>query len=288
MDLHKLEKELYTYQGEDKIISSHELAELFKNIPPVSRIKSGVPSMDRILSDLEAGELVIVTGPTGQGKTTLLMSITNNMAQRETLSAWFTLEVTPRQFVEKMSSRGMLPLFYLPAKNTENHIKWLIERIIEAKVKYDVKVIFIDHLHQIFSMERMQGKSLSLEIGDIVAQIKKIAVDYGLVIFMVAHNTDDKVSPNREPKMMDIRDSGMISRLADVVMGVWRIPNSADGTEKRIGELDENDTRAKVRIWKNRREGKVGFWLMEHKDHELNEIDLRYKDTYVEYQETDL
>lgn len=283
MDLNKREEELYTYGGEDRIISSHELAELLKNIPASPKISSGILSMDRILNNAEAGELVIVTGPTGQGKTTLLMTITKNLAEKEILSAWFTLEVTPRQFIEKISSHGTLPLFYLPAKNTENHVKWLIDRIIEAKVKYDVKVIFIDHLHQIFSIERMQGRSLSLEIGDIVAQIKKIAVDYGLVIFMVAHNTDDKVSTNREPKMLDIRDSGMISRLADVVMGVWRIPNEADGTEKRLGEINEDDNHAKVRIWKNRREGKVGWWLMEHQNHQLREIDMRYKENDAGY-----
>ena len=192
------EDELFRYAGEDKIISSHELANQLKDQKAPPRIKTGIPAMDRMLQDVEAGELIIVTGPTGQGKTTLLMSITKNMADNNINSAWFTLEVTPRQFIDKISSRGSLPLFYLPAKNTENHVQWLVERITEAKIKYDVKVIFIDHLHQIFSIERMQGRSLSLEIGDVVAKIKQIAIDYGLSIFMVAHNTDDKESPSRE------------------------------------------------------------------------------------------
>ena len=246
IDLVKLEKKLSVYQGEDKIVSSEELTKL-ENQSPSKIFRSGIPSMDRLLNGIEPGELIIATGPTGGGKTTLLMSITQNMANKEINSVWFTMEVPPRQFLHKIQQKGKLPLFYLPSKNTENNIQWLMERIIEAKMKYNTEIVFVDHLHQIFSMEKM--KNLSLEIGDVVAQIKKLAIDYGLVIFLIAHNKDR--DDNKEPQMQDIRDSGMISRLADVVMGVWRVPNGSDIKRNRTEDLAEEDTWAKVRIWKN-------------------------------------
>ncbi len=267
IDLIKLEERLFNYDGEDKIISSEELSKQ-ESQSPFKSFKSGIPSMDRILKDVEPGELIITTGPPGHGKTTMLMSITQNMASKGINSVWFTLEVTPRQFLSKIENNGKLPLFYLPSKNTENNIRWLIERIIEAKLKYNTEVVFIDHLHQIFSMEKM--KNLSLEIGDVVAQIKKLAVDYGLVIFLIAHNKDR--IDNKEPQMQDIRDSGMISRLADVVMGIWRVQNDSKLDDTRMKDLSENDNWAKVRIWKNRREGKVGSWFMSHKGHYLQEL----------------
>jgi len=269
----KLEDKLFNYQGEDKIISSHELKEeLDKTQSAVFSFKTGVPSIDRILQGVEAGELIIVSGPPDGGKTTLLSSITKNIAG-EIKTAWFSLEVTQRQFIKRFGEP--LPLFYLPAKNTENNIQWLIERIIEAKVKYDVKMIFIDHLHQIFSIDRFNGKNLSLELGDIVAKIKQIAIDYNLVIWLVAHSIDAKEGITREPRMADVRDSGMIVRLADIVMGLWRIPNSYDGSENNITETAESDTRAKVRIWKNRREGKHGYFLMQLEGKHLMELELR-------------
>ncbi len=267
LDLIKLEEKLAEYSGEDKIVSSEELI-LKENEIPIQTFQTGIPSMDRLLNNVEPGELIITTGPTGHGKTTLLMSITQSMANRDIKSVWFTMEVPPRQFLNKIQRNGKVPHFYLPSKNTENNIQWLIERIVEAKIKFNTQIIFIDHLHQIFSMEKM--KNLSLEIGDVVAQIKKLAIDYGLVIFLIAHNKDR--DDNKEPQMQDIRDSGMISRLADVVMGVWRVRNNSDRDRNRMEDLSEIDNWAKVRIWKNRREGKMGSWFMQHEEHTLTEL----------------
>lgn len=267
------EKRLSEYQGEDRIVSSIELkTELDKTAPSVFISSTGIDKLDEILSNVEAGEMIVVTGGTGAGKTTLLHTITKNIADK-TPVAWFTLEVTPRQFLAKFGEH--LPLFYTPAKNTDNNIKWLIERIIEAKLKHDVKMIFIDHLHQIFSVDKFNGKNLSLELGDIVAKIKQLAIEYNLTIWLIAHGTDDKNSTTREPKMTDVRDSGMIIRLADTVLGVWRVPNSYNGTEGTITDLDENDTRSKVRIWKNRRTGKLGWFMMNYENGQLNYIDTK-------------
>lgn len=273
-DLRKLEESLVTYEGEDRIVSSHELAQQLDDQPEFS-YNTGVHAIDRILGGVQPGEMVIVSGPTGEGKTTLLMSITRNMAMANIPSVWFTLEVTPKAFIQKIKkgTGDTMPTFYLPNRNTDNQIEWLEQRIIEAKVKYDPKVVFIDHVHQIFSLQKAQGKSLSLEIGDMVASIKQMAIDHHLVIFLIAHTRDNAEKPTAEPRKEEIRDSGLISRLADAIIMVWRIKNSEAEKTKRPTDLDENDTWSKVRIVKNRREGRMGTLIMEHKDGLLNEID---------------
>ena len=267
------ELKLSQYEGEDRIVSSIDLAKELEKIT-VPQIKLGVPGLDRILNGVEAGELIVVTGPSGEGKTTLLMSITQNLAEKNINSAWFTLEVTPKQFLQKLMRRGELPLFYLPAKNLENHIKWIEDRIVEARVKFGTKVIFIDHIHQIFSLARIQ-QNVSLEIGDLVGKIKDIAIRENIVIFLVAHCRDNSLTPNAEIRKEDIRDSGLISRLADSIIGVWRVKSDWDEAKKprRPKDLNENDTWAKVRVLKNRREGLMGTVFMNHKDHYLSELE---------------
>lgn len=265
---------LSKYDGEDKMVSSHDLAkELEKTADKVFTILTGVPTLDRLLDQgVELGELIVITGPPGEGKTTLLMSITQNMSEEQIKSSWFTLEVTPRQFLSKIvKSSKELPLFFLPNKNVDNTLDWLEERIIEAKIKYKTNVVFIDHIHQIFSLERV-STNISLEIGDMVAKIKDIAIKNDMVIFLIAHSKDPS-TPTAEPRMQDIRDSGLITRLADTVIGVWRIPNDDDGGGSRRKVINEDDTKAKIRVFKNRRDGRLGSFVMYHKNHYLSEED---------------
>lgn len=293
------EQKLAEYAGRDRIVSSHELAkELDKTDDAVFKVLTGIKSMDRILDGgVEAGELIIVTGPTGEGKTTLLMTITKNMAEAGINSTWFTLEVTPRQFLQKLMKSSdiedpKLPLFYLPHAGVEDAddayvreweqahrskyemIDWIEDKIIEAKVKVEkegqpLKAVFIDHIHQIFSLSK--SRNVSLEIGDMVARIKDIALVHNLAVFLIAHTKDPAEGQNREPRKEDIRDSGLISRLADTIVGVWRIRNDNDGTKSRREEINEGDTKAKIRVFKNRRNGIQGFFTMYHKDHYLTE-----------------
>lgn len=276
-DIRKLEDQLIAYQGEDRIVSSHELLIQVEKEVPMGQ-QTGLSSLDRILNGVEPGEMVIVSGPTGEGKTTLLMTITKNMADKGIPSVWFTLEVTPQAFIRKIyrASGEQMPLFYMPNRNTDNQIDWLEKRIIEAKVKQDVKAVFIDHIHQIFSLHKVKD-SISLEIGDMVARIKQMAIDHHLVIFLIAHTRDNSEKPTAEPRKEEIRDSGLISRLADSIVMVWRIRNQDDlNTTKRPDRLDENDTRAKVRVLKNRREGKLGTFLVDHEGGLLKEIDANF------------
>ncbi len=280
------------------IVTSHELQEALKSTEDrVFTLPTGFPTLDRLLNGVEAGELVIVTGPTGEGKTTLLLSVTSHMAESNVGTVWFTLEVTPRQFISKITkaSKGTLPLFYLPEKGFDNvdnaaiqawekrmgrrfqMIDWVEAKIVEAirrgeKEGMPIKAVFIDHIHQMFSISKVE-KNISLELGDMVAKIKDIAVKNDLVVFLIAHTKDDPMGTAREPRKEDIRDSGLVVRLADTVIGVWRIPND-DSDSTRRKAIGEGDTRSKIRVFKNRREGTLGTLVADHKDHRLREDDI--------------
>lgn len=270
--LSKKELELSTYDGEDRVVLAQELQnELSLTDDSMFRFNTGIKSMDRILDGVECGELIVVTGLTGGGKTTLLMTITNNMAESGVKSCWFTLEVTPRQFLKKMVARGGdLPEFYIPKENKDNTLKWIEERIVESMVKYNSRVVFIDHINAIYSLIQSQG-NVSLEIGDLVAKIKSIAIKHNQIIFLIAHCKDPVDS--KEPTERSIRDSGLISRYADSILGIWRVRNEVDPNSTVLGSIEEEDTDSKIRIWKNRRSGKLGKFFMRHENHYLTEIE---------------
>lgn len=295
-ELYDKEKFLSTYEGADRVVKSAELLEeMQKGMEKVPRFDTGIPSLDRILGGVEAGELIVVTGLTGEGKTTALMSITKNIATAGERALWFTFEVTPRQFLDKLQiTDGKLPDFLIPRSSmdmaeddyvhgwekrngrTYETMDWVEDRIMEAKVKYDteekpLRAVFIDHVHMLFAIDNI-GRNVSLEIGDLVARIKYWAISKGLVIFLIAHCRDVTTEMSaREPRMGDIRDSGMISRYADTVLGVWRIRNDNDGSKNKRESIREDDTKAKIAIFKNRRRGKLGYFTGYVKDHYLSE-----------------
>lgn len=280
-ELFDAEKRLSEYDGEDRMVSSHELAEeLAKTEDSNFIVSTGIKSLDEMHEGgMEAGEVWIFSGPSGEGKTTITMSITQNMCDKDVKTAWFTLEVTPRQFIKKMQARkDTVPLFYLPNENQDPVIQWIEERIVEAKVKYNVQVVFIDHLQQIFSMARMENPSsnLSWEIGDLMAKIKSIAVMHDIAIALIAHTKDDPSGSSREPRKEDIRDSGLVQRLADTIVLVWRVPNSDELSNSRRKPLNAEDIKAKVRVAKNRRTGQVGAFFMYHQNHYLEESGAEY------------
>lgn len=290
----EIEKELSKYEGVDRIISSHELTENLGDIDKFGGYSTGINGLDYLLGEgnlegVEVGELIVVTGLTGEGKTTLLTSITQNMAEQQIPTVWFTLEVTPRQFIQKIrKSGGTVPLFYLPRQNSEEPtVQWIEKRVIESQIKYNTKVIFIDHIHGIYSLHKNTGKNVSLEIGDMVSKIKDLAVRRGLAIFLVAHCRDaPPMSPHSEPTKEWIRDSGLISRFADTIIGIWRVSNFDPMENRRPKELTEKDTVAKVRIMKNRRNGRLGTILMNHHNARLTQTSVEELNITENYNDT--
>lgn len=261
----ELEARLAEYDGEDKMVSSVELAKIAAAEKQSDfRFPTGIRQLDAILNGTEAGELIIVTGPTGHGKSTLLMSITKNLALTGITSAWFELELTQRQFFRKFNFEP--PVFYHPQSVPDKTIPWLEERILEAVVKYNIRAVFIDDLHHLFALAKMTG-NMSFEIGDIIHKLKDIAIENNLTIFLQVHIKDPQDGAQREPLITDIRDSGLIKATADTVLAIWRVPNETITEEKgqrhRMKELERTDTKCKIRVWKNRREGWLGGFYAE-------------------------
>ena len=259
---------LKTYDGEDRVVPVEDI-EATIGEDTTKKYATGFSLIDmNHEGGFEEGELVVVTGLTGQGKTTWLMSLTQNMQEHK--AVWFTLEVTPRQFIAKLKHRNpQLPVFYMPKRTASHDVRWLEERILEAVSKYEAKVVFIDHLHRIIS-ENDGDENNSMRIGRILNFLKDIAVDNNLVVFLVAHCRD--LQKNEELHISHIRDSGLISREADTVIGIYRTKNGAELHEPPTREmLEPHDNLSKVLILKNRRTGIQGAGFLVHRDHYLSD-----------------
>lgn len=233
------------YNGSDKMISSYEIAEKIKTRPEEFKMLSGWKGVDDILKGFRLKQLITIAAPTKSGKTAWSIDLTKRLAEHN--PTWFPFEEGAEELVQKFIDRNEKPpLFFTPQENKGNTLAWIEERIIESIVKYDTKIVFIDHLHFIvpFSAERSD-----LRIGETMRALKGLAKKWNITIFIIAHLK--KTQLEKQPDLEDLRDSSFIAQESDTVIMLWR------ETKREVGQVITTNN-VNVSIQANRRTGKTG------------------------------
>lgn len=212
------EQRLATNTGEDEVISATELKRRLDREPkPVWSCRSKLPFLDRHIGDFKPGQLITASGTTGHGKTTLYRTITQALVEQDIPLMWLTFEIGSEELISDIPEIYR-DHFYLPAKITSKDFSWIEDRTLEAILKYKCKAVFIDHLHRIVDLAKIQNSSLA--IGSTVQNLKLMAVNHGVIVFLIAHTT--KTRTDSELGLGDIRDSSLIEQESDVVLYTWR------------------------------------------------------------------
>lgn len=244
--LSRLKAIMEKYNGQDKLISSFELAEKIKTRPEELKIMSGWSGLDSILKGFRLKQLITIAAPTKSGKSSFCVDLTGRLKEYNPL--WFPFEEGAEELIQKFLDRNeQPPLFYTPETTKVNNLDWIEEKIIEAIAKFDSKIVFIDHLHFIvpFSQERQD-----LKIGETMRALKGLAKKWDIVIFLIAHLKKTKLDTH--PDLEDLRDSSFVAQESDTVIMIWR------QTEKgKKGEVVITDN-VNVSVQANRRTGKTG------------------------------
>jgi len=240
---HDIEQELIGYKGKYEMQVSHDSLSEELSKPELNPIRFDMMRLDHTLRGVLPGEVVVLSGWTGHGKTELMKTLVSHFAEKGYYPSVFSYEVSKLQF---MKTYKKLPRFYIPKENEDNNLAWLEQRIYESKLKYEnMKLVFIDHLHFLIDFAVLAGNS-SLTIGVVMRKLKKIAIQHNVVIFVVAHTK--KIEADNIPTQSDIRDSSFVAQEADTVLMIWR--KSEKDSE---GEMAVLTNAAKIGVFKNRR-----------------------------------
>lgn len=255
-----VELELLSYDGKDKVVTSFELRNKYASEKQPPLIVSGFHRLDAITGGFSEGQLVVMSGWTKCGKTSYCQTLTQKYSFQGIGCLWFSYEVPTREFLTRFPN-GQVPLFYLPAMLKETTLDWIEKRIVEAKAKYDTKIVFIDHLHFLVPMG---AQNMSGLIGQVMRELKKMAIRNNVVIFILAHTT--KIRSDEKPSLEHMRDSSFVAQEADVVLMISR-PHFDEDDEKA-----NNDRSAKMRVLANRRTGTRGTIEMTYEENQYVEI----------------
>jgi replicative DNA helicase len=248
------------------------VAERFK--PRGNFIPLGIKVFDDVMDGgLRGGEMVIISGQTGQGKTLYAQTLTAQYEAQRVSTLWFTYEMSPFYLNQKFVNMGVQKDWidthiYAPIELPSGKLDFVETEIKEAITEYDCKIIFIDHLHYLIPLDVQSNTSLF--VGSIVRGLKQLAIKYDITICLIAHTK--KIYQDEELNLSSIRDSSLIAQEADYVFLVERMKedkkeNKAmyeDGQKHSTGTEWLNTT--KVHIAKNRRTGKLIYQIFSYEN----------------------
>lgn len=241
-----------------------------KNVGKTVKLSSGFAELDYFTEGFATGELITISGYTGMGKTLFLKSLMRSFGINQVPVLCLSYEDSVERYLEKFKQEGADYTIYpitVPNRLQTGDLGWLEERVTEAQLKFNARVVTIDHLH--YLMDMGQGReNMSLKIGSIMRFLKtRIAEEHNMIVFVVAHQ--EKLREGcEEASINTIRDSSLIGQESDSVIIVQRMPD--DKNQKRNEETYELGT-AMVKVDKARRAGtfrkrltfqKSGDWLV--------------------------
>jgi len=165
---------------------------------------------------VEDGDLIIISAPTGAGKTTLMQSLTYNLVKQGLPCLWFSYEVLLHHLWTKFQNMGLTEdnVIFAPFRVASGNMNYIHTAIKRAKEKFYTKFVFIDHLG--FLVPKLSGNNMSRNysayLQQICRELKTIAISEQIIIVLASHmrKTDN-------PSINDIRDSAGIAQEADLV-----------------------------------------------------------------------
>ena len=231
----------------------------------------GLPELDNIVNGCRPGNLVIIAGKPGTGKTVMGTGLCDKIAIRDGKSALiFSLEMGKKE----LALRGLAAISGVSKDRLESgeavkvatseeslKVTAAVGKMRDADVRICDKgalsfsricniarfqhrankldLIVIDYLTLISSDPGSKHQTRSAEIGSFTRGFKALAKELGLPIILLAqfNRAMESRGANSRPQMSDLRDSGEIEQDADIIALAFRDDKSEHG-EKGLTEWD--------------------------------------------------
>lgn len=221
-------------------------------------LPTGLPDLDRILTGLKPGDMIVIAARPSIGKTSLGTQIAEHIAMVEKQPVGiFSLEMTQ----ESLALRSLCAQARVNFRNIQDgfladrdfpRLTVASGRLSQAPIHIDdrggisimqlrararrmvqqfgVKLFVIDYL-QLLHADTSRGRRIEhrqQEITEISGGIKALAKELGIPVIVLSQlNRDMEKNKGRKPVLADLRESGSIEQDADVVILLYK-PDAED------------------------------------------------------------
>ncbi len=214
----------------------------------ITGLTTGFDRLDRMLGGMQPGDLILVAGRPGMGKTAFGVGIGDHVASKHGPVAVFELEMTREQLIKRqLASRGRIDgnrmktgqfseqdwpklvaaaedLYKLPLSVDETaglSIATIRARSRRAKKRDDIVLIVVDYVQLARGVAHAENREQ--EIGSIAQGLKNLAKELRIPIIALSQlNRDVEKRADRRPVLSDLRESGALEQEADTIMFIYR------------------------------------------------------------------
>lgn len=240
------------------------LDDILSDRGPERGLSTGLGSLDDVIGGLKPGQLVIVAGRPGGGKSVVGMDMARAAAiHRGVPTAVFSLEMTKTELMQRVFAAecgvnltrimngglhdeerarlhaGALRIRKAPmfvddtAPNDLGSIRSTARRIQQRS---GLGLIVVDYLQLVRAA--VARDSRHQEVGEVSSGLKLLAKELGVPVVAACQlNRNSESRTDRRPALSDLRESGSLEQDADVVILLHR-PDYHDPEHERAGEID--------------------------------------------------
>lgn len=272
MDYEEFVRQIIELQyRKDKIVDSYYDMQAMVHADPdeifseTRFIKTGFPSIDSRIHGLFDGQIIMIAGRPGTGKTTLALNIALFMKQP---GLFISLEMlAPELFAKILSIKSEVPSDIIESRKFSGSD---IKKVLEARKYYQENPLQITVLDDTMTMSRisarirqlidslkcrwiivdyvqvisgLQGATQNDKIGWVSRSFKLLAMEHKIPIILLSQLSRDVEKSSRKPVLSDLRDSGCLEQDASVVMFLYEdkdgntIVDIAKNRKGRIGDI---------------------------------------------------
>lgn len=231
------------------------IAKAYASESRIIGIPTGLKDLDAKMAGLCAGDLIIIGGRPGMGKSALLSTLLRNTAKAGYKSMVASLEMSAEQLAERMISDTLfdmnsenIPYSNLRTGNFHEKLFQSIRDATEANMALPIQIeeqpgltmsqiatrarrmhrrdglglLAIDHLDLVRPAGRYAGNKV-YELGEITAESKALAKELKIpVVLLCQLSRDVEKREDKRPMLSDLRSSGSIEQDADAVIFLYR------------------------------------------------------------------